>query len=318
MKNLLGANLAMALLALFNQLVQELQRSTLLNLFLVSLLLLSVFVVFSLFIPGEKLNLPPSPTRLSVIGNLHQLGKLPHRSLQALSKTYGPLMLLHLGQVPTLVVSSAEMTKIIMQNHDEVFSGKPETTAANILLYSCQDIAFSPYGEFWKQLRRISVVELLSLKRVHQFQYARDEEVSELINRIRKACPGESPANLSEMLITTASNIMSRCILGEQFAEDGDWYGKTSRRFMEELMSFSFGDFFPSLRWIDSLRGYIARLKAIFAELDGYFDQLIEEHKKGDPDKKDFVDILLQLQKKATPDFELTRDNLKAILQVFP
>ncbi|KAL6174955.1 hypothetical protein ACLB2K_051600 [Fragaria x ananassa] len=306
----------MALVALFNQLVQELQRSTtLLNLFLVSLLLLSIFVVFSLTKSGETLNLPPSPARLPVIGNLHQLGKLPHRSLQALSKMYGPLMLLRLGQVPTLVVSSAEMTKQIVQNHDEVFSGRPETTAANILLYGSQDIAFAPYGEFWKQLRKISVVELLSLKRVQQFQFAREEEVSELINRIRKTCLGESPTNLSEMLITTASNIMSRCILGEKFVEDGDWYGKTSRRFMVELMSFSFGDFFPSLKWIDTVSGFIARLKAIFAELDGFFDQLIEEHKKvGKPDKNDFVDILLQLQNKATVEFELTRDNLKAIL----
>ncbi|KAK9926783.1 hypothetical protein M0R45_023996 [Rubus argutus] len=148
--------------------------------------------------------------------------------------------------------------------------------------------------------------------------YAREEEVAELVNRIRKACLGQSPINLSQMLITTSSNIMSRCIIGEKFVEDGDWYGETSRRFMVQLMSFSFRDFFPCLSWIDTLTGFTARLKATFAELDGFFDHLIEEHKKGknegEPKTKDFVDVLLQIQRDAILDFELTRDNLKAIL----
>jgi hypothetical protein len=48
---------------------------------------------------------------------------------------------------------------------------------------------------------------------------------------------------------------------------------------------------------------------------------VVEEHmtvKSDDehPDKKDFVDIFLQLQKNGKLDFELTRDNLKGILLV--
>ncbi|MFS7910595.1 putative indoleacetaldoxime dehydratase [Helianthus anomalus] len=49
-------------------------------------------------------NLPPSPWKLPVIGNLHQLGSHPHRALQALSQKYGPVMHLHFGSVPTLIV----------------------------------------------------------------------------------------------------------------------------------------------------------------------------------------------------------------------
>lgn len=59
----------------------------------------------------NKYNLPPSPPKLPIIGNLHQLGTLPHRSFQSLSHKYGPLMMLKLGQTPTLVVSSADVAR---------------------------------------------------------------------------------------------------------------------------------------------------------------------------------------------------------------
>ncbi|KAM5569182.1 cytochrome P450 71A1 [Rosa sericea] len=301
-------------------LLKELNMNTLSNLFLLSILSLTIFILFSILRSGEKIKSPPSPTRLPIIGNLHQLGTSPHRSLHALSKKYGPLMLLHLGQFPTLVVSSADMAKEILKTHDSVCCSRPKFTAANILFYGCQDIAFSPYGEYWRKVRKFCVVELLSLKKVKEFQYVREEEVAELIMRIRKECLSESPIDLSDMLIKTSNNILSRCVIGKRFIENDNWFGEALRRMLVQLMSFSVGAFFPGLRWIDNLRGFISRLKATSAELDGFFDKLIEEHKttKGEYELKtsrDIVDILLKYRKDDVINVELTQDNLKAIVQ---
>ncbi|KAM5571884.1 hypothetical protein ABKV19_012120 [Rosa sericea] len=205
-------------------------------------------------------------------------------------------------------------------NNEDSCCSRPKPTAANILLYGCQDIAFSPYGEYWRQVRKLCVVELLSLKRVQQFQFAREEEVEELVKKIRKACLSKSPINLSDMLSITFNNILSRCVIGNRFVEEDDnWFGEASRRLMVQLTTFSFGDIFPCLRWIDNLRGFIASLKATSAKLDGFFDQLIEEHKttkaEGMPKTSDFVDILVKLGKDDMLNLELTQDNLKAILQ---
>ncbi|XWS47870.1 hypothetical protein CRYUN_Cryun13aG0022700 [Craigia yunnanensis] len=289
-------------------------------------LFLSLILLVSLLIwlkqaKGKKLNLPPSPPKLPIIGNIHQLGKLPHRSLRDLSRKYGSLLLLQLGHNPTLVVSSAEMAREIVKNHDIAFSSRPSTTAANILFYGCSDIGFAPYGEYWRRVRKICVLELLSLRRVHSFQFVRDEEVELVINKIRRASVKGDSINLAEMLVAVSNNVVSRCAISRKFhdEETTSKFGQLAERMLVLLMSFCVGDMFPYLRWLDVLTGFIPSLKAVSGELDAFFDQIIEEHralKSHDEvtNKKDFVSIILQLQKDGMLEMDLTQDNIKAIL----
>ncbi|RDY03309.1 Cytochrome P450 71A1, partial [Mucuna pruriens] len=270
----------------------------------------------------NKSNFPPSPPKLPIIGNLHQLGPLPHRSFQALSRKYGPLMWLQLGQTPTLVVSSADVAKEIYKTHDVAFSNKPQTTAVKIIMYGCMDVAFAPYGEEWRQKRKICVLELLSIKRVRSFHSIREEEVAAMLDTLRQACASKSSCvNLSEMLIETSNDIMSRCVLGRKYntPDGGISFGELGRNMMKHLATFTVGDYFPLLGWIDYLTGHIAEFKATFSALDAFFDQLVAERKRiirdnGQPDNKDFVDILLQIQDGGKHDFQLTHNDVKAIL----
>ncbi|KAM3704012.1 hypothetical protein ACB098_04G139900 [Castanea mollissima] len=310
----------MAILPLLQQSWQELHKITFIPL-LPLLFLFSFLYVFKGIRRSGKPNLPPSPPKLPIIGNLHKLGSLPHRSLQALSKKYGPVMFFYFGHAPTLVVSSADMAREMMTTHDIVFSNRPKTTATNSLLYGCTDLVFAPYGEYWRQVKKICVLELFTLKRVQSFQNTREEEVSKLIKKVRDSCLKGVSINLSELLIETSKNIVTRCAFGKKF-EDEDGKGRFSelpRKLAVLLTAFFWRDFFPSLGWIDILTGKIASLKSTFGELDAFLNQVVEEHKtmKSDdehPKTKDFVDILLHLQKNGMLDFELTHDNLKAIL----
>ncbi|KAF7838268.1 cytochrome P450 71A1-like [Senna tora] len=214
------------------------------------------------------------------------------------------------------------------QPTDVVFSNRPPTTAAKIFFYGCKDVVFVSYGEEWRQKRKICVLELLSLKRVRSFQFIREEEVAELVSKIREACleteynNGCSVINLSHMLIGASINILLRCVIGDKCnaLRGRSNFDDLARKVMTQFVAFSFGDFFPCLWWMDYVTGLIPKLKATYRELDAFFDEVIAQHKtiKGDHQsdrkEKDFIDILHHLQEEAMPEFELTQQDIKAML----
>ncbi|KAK8492863.1 hypothetical protein V6N11_055336 [Hibiscus sabdariffa] len=290
------------------------------NPLLLSLILLLSFIIWLKLVKGKNLNLPPSPPKLPIIGNIHQLGKLPHRSLRDLSNKFGSLLLLRLGYNPTLVISSVDMVREIVKGHDITFSDRPRTTAVNHMLYESKGMAFAPYGEYWRQVRKMSIVELFSHPRVHSFQFIRDEEVEALINKIRSICLKRESVNLTKMFMFVSSNIVSRCVFNNKIEEEDGYskFGELVKRLLTLFTDFCIGDMFPYLGWVDVLTGYIPRMKALSAELDAFLDQVIQEHRALESraqltHKKDFVSIIMQLQKDGM--FEkLTQDNIKAIL----
>ncbi|KAK8609524.1 hypothetical protein V6N13_061972 [Hibiscus sabdariffa] len=122
------------------------------------------------------------------------------------------------------------------------------------------------------------------------------------------------------MLMVASSNIASRCVFSQKIEEEDGCskLGELVRRLLVLFTGFCIGDIFPYLRWADVLTGYIPSMKAVSAEMDAFLDQVIQEHRALESraqvtHKKDFVSIIMQLQKDCM--FKnLTQDNIKAIL----
>jgi hypothetical protein len=123
-------------------------------------------------------HLPPSPPALPVLGHLHLVGSLPHVSLGSLVRKHGmDLMLLRLGAMPVLVVSSPRAAESVLRTHDHVFASRPHSLVAEIVLYGPSDVGFALYGDYWRQARKLVTTHLLSVKKVQSLRLAREEEV---------------------------------------------------------------------------------------------------------------------------------------------
>ncbi|VAH24417.1 unnamed protein product [Triticum turgidum subsp. durum] len=130
----------------------------------------------------DCLPLPPSPPALPIIGHLHLIGSLPHVSLRSLARRHGPdVMLLRLGVVPTFVVSSPRAAEAVLRTHDHVMASRPRSQVNDIIMYGASDIAFAPYGEYWRQARKLATTHMLSAKKVRSFRGAVMDEVILLV-----------------------------------------------------------------------------------------------------------------------------------------
>ncbi|KAJ4818342.1 hypothetical protein LUZ62_030908 [Rhynchospora pubera] len=275
-----------------------------------------------------NLGLPPSPPSFPLLGHLHRLGSLPHRSLQKLSTIYGPIMYLRLGTVPTVVLSSASAVEKLIRFNDAALASRPRSAVADILLYGSTDVAFSPYGEYWCQVRRICVLHLLSTKRVQSFGFIRDQEVSLLIEKIRSNGRCDSVVNLSQMLIKLANDIVCRAAFGHKFSDDGTSKAHNLLKdFSAYLGKTLVGEHVPCLGWYDWSTGIKKRMRKTAEGLDSFIESIIEEHVKvkregleegkyeDEMEGRDLIDIMLNIQGNCVDTgVSLGRNNIKAII----
>nr|DAD39594.1 TPA_asm: hypothetical protein HUJ06_013917 [Nelumbo nucifera] len=266
--------------------------------------------------------LPPGPPRFPIIGNLHQLSNSTlHCTLQQLSRRYGPLVYLQLGGVPAVVVSSAEMAKEILKILDLESSGRPFHANVYKVTYKKSDMVFSSYGEYWRERRKICIIALFCTKSVQSFRFIREDEISILLKSISKFASASNPVNLSEMIFSTANNIICRIAFGKSFPHESS-EGSAFYEMLDERHAlagrFAFANYFPSVGWmLDALTGLNAKLERDFQRFDSFHKQIIEDHldpKRTKPEKEDIVDTLLRMQKDKTSTIDFTLDTIKAIL----
>ncbi|KAL9224179.1 hypothetical protein vseg_000241 [Gypsophila vaccaria] len=293
--------------------------------FILSLLLtilILMVLTYTIATKSLKKRTPPGPQKLPIIGNLHQLVSgttLPHRRLSELSSTFGPVMHLTLGEVPTVIISSADAAREAMKTHDAALCSRPRLMLAQVLFYGCSDIAIAPYGEYWRHVRKIATLELFTTARVQSFGVVRVDEVMQLVKRLSQEVG--NAVNLSQMIFDLTFNITLRIAMNKK-GKDGREFRALISDMAEIASGFSLGDLYPSIKIIHYISGMKRKLEDLVKRADKLMDPIIEEHMRDTPREEnlvqqDLIDILLTFHKsdqRSTTDFSLTIDNIKAIV----
>lgn len=276
--------------------------------------------------------LPPGPPRWPIVGNLLQLGQLPHRDLASFCEQYGPLVYLRLGSVHAITTNDPDIIREILLRQDEVFASRPRTLAAIHLAYGCSDVALAPLGPQWKRMRRICMENLLTTKRLDSFARHRAEEAQHLVRDVLAQAQAQDQTgegvNLREVLGAFSMNNVTRMLLGKQYFGAESAGPQEAMEFMHithELFwllgLIYLGDYLPFWRWVDPY-GCEKKMREVEKRVDDFHMKIIEEHRKRkesgreeDEGDMDFVDVLLSLPgedgKEHMDDVEI-----KALIQV--
>ncbi|XP_040378261.1 dolabradiene monooxygenase-like [Oryza brachyantha] len=273
----------------------------------------------------KRLRLPPGPWRLPLVGSLHHVllsrhGDLPHRALRELAGRYGPLMMLRFGAVPTLVVSSAEAAREVLKTHDEAFSSRHLTPTLAVFTRGGRDILFSPYGDLWRQIRRICVLELFSARRVQSLRLVRA-----VADECAAGCAGGGGVGgavvpIGEMVSRMVNDSVVRSAVG----------GRCARRdeFLHELEvvvkltgGFNLADLYPSSPLARWLSGALQETERCNRSIRAIMDDIIRERAAagtedgGDGDgEEDLLGVLLRLQKNGGVQCPLSTDMIATII----
>lgn len=91
-------------------------------------------------------------------------------------------------------------------------SSRPYHVAWEKLSYGKADVAFAVYGDSWRYLRKICMMELLGPKIVDSFQLARQEEVERTMRAIasKAAISPDGVVDLTDEIYALSTNIVCR------------------------------------------------------------------------------------------------------------
>ncbi|XP_030474569.2 desmethyl-deoxy-podophyllotoxin synthase-like [Syzygium oleosum] len=274
---------------------------------------------------SNALKLPPGPKKLPLIGNLHQLisPELPHHHLSNLAKTYGPIYHLKVGELTFVILTSPEIAEEVLKTHEINFAQKPIFQSLEMMFDTDSSFMYAPYGEYWRQLRKICVLELLSVKRVRSFKSVRDDEMGNLVQSVH-SLQGR-PLNLSNKISSCLNSIISKAAFGESYKRQEE-YLSALKDAVEQAGGFSIADVFPSLRILRYIGGTKWRLGSIRRRCDQISNRILNDHKRPKENlstkedslvKEDFVDVLLRIQESNELAFPLTDNHIKAVILEF-
>ncbi|KAL3519009.1 hypothetical protein ACH5RR_021598 [Cinchona calisaya] len=231
---------------------------------------------------------------------------------------YGPAITVWLGKHRALIVSSWELIKELYNTQDTVALTRPMSLVSEHMGYDYAMFGFSPYGPYWREIRKLVAVELLSVRRLELLNHIRlsetDISIKELYrlwNKKRNVSPSSSGLVLVDMkhwFGDLTLNIILRMIAGKRYFGDIDFSDEKEARRCQEVLKelfrlsglFLVSDSIPFLRWLD-WGGYEKQMKTISKEMDQIVEGWLKDHyrrkeyRKASGDHQDFMDVMISL-----------------------
>lgn len=215
------------------------------------------------------------------------------------------------------------MAKEILKTCEESCSNRPVLIVSEHLTYGAADYIFTPYGPYWRFMKKICLTELLSGRTLEQFVSVRKEEIEAFLGSIVQGIQANKPMQVREELIKLTNNVISRMTMGKRCSNTNDEVGDMGRvvqQVGELFATCNLGDYIGFLRYLD-LQSIGKRVREVHQKLDTMLEEVMKEHEvvrlKGAQDRrKDLLDHLMDLMEAENREMKLSRESAKAFVLV--
>ncbi|GKV27761.1 hypothetical protein SLEP1_g36897 [Rubroshorea leprosula] len=265
----------------------------------------------SKFVFKSKRSAAPLPPQAGgawpVIGHLHLLGgsQPAHIILGNMVDRYGPIFTIKLGVHKALVVSDSKTAKECFTTNDKVFANRPNLIALESMSYNNAMFGFAPYGPYWRHVRKIATLELLSGHRLKKLKHVQESVIRGSLHDLyqlwsmQRSQSNKALVEMKKWFAHLTINVILKIIAGKQVSNSSDRWMELLKEFFEYSGKFLISDAFPFLRWLD-IGGEEKAAKKIAKELDQVVMEWLEEHKSkkiscGEKKDEDFMDVMLSI-----------------------
>ncbi|PKA49726.1 Cytochrome P450 78A4 [Apostasia shenzhenica] len=247
-------------------------------------------------------------------------GEAAHRALAEFSRSLsaGRLMSFSVGLTRFVVSSHPDTAKEILNS--SAFADRPIKESARELLFH-RAMGFAPFGEYWRNLRRISATHLFCPRRIAAFSPCRREIGERMVEEVRDLMVKNRAVEVKRVFHFGSLNNVMMSVFGRGFdfgKDEGKELEEMVREGYELLGVLNWSDHLPLLGWMD-LQGVRRRSRVLVEKVNVFVGRIIEEHRikrraSGVGEEKgrvgDFVDVLLDLEKEE----KLTDSDMVAVL----
>ncbi|KAJ9550002.1 hypothetical protein OSB04_022545 [Centaurea solstitialis] len=260
----------------------------------------------------RRRTLPPGPTGLPVIGNLLDLGPKPHETLAKLSQKHGPLMTIRLGTITTVVASTPEAAREILQRNDEACSGRVVPDAVTALKHRDLAVIWISTNKEWRYIRKAISGYLTHQQKLDTLSDLREKVVEGMLEYLRECSRKNEAVDIGRLTFAVALNQMSNTMLSRNVttydSDDIGGFKMAVKTVMEVDGKFNIADVFPVLKPWDPQK---IRRKAKAAYdwfdkvTDGFINDRLNHRESKLPRYGDMLDSLLDYGQENETQFNL-------------
>ncbi|XP_031098241.1 cytochrome P450 CYP82D47-like [Ipomoea triloba] len=240
-----------------------------------------------------------------IIGHLHLLAcpRPPFKILGDMADKYGPIFRIRLGAHQVLVVSDSRIAKECFTTNDKALAGRPKALATEIMGYNYAMFGLVPYGQYWRHVRKVVVLELLSNRRLDGLRRVWESGVKSFTQDIYRSWARDKnnesedvKLEMKEWFGKLIMGVTMQMLLGQQYEEEGRRSVEMVRGLFDLLGVPVVSDYLPWLRWLD-IGGHEKAMKETAKKMDSVVEGWLQEHKRKRNTKskqeEDFMDGLL-------------------------